>query len=487
MVQVLLFAVNQTNRINPPVTLIRVKPDLFAVYLDGPGWSVEAWDNLAKKDPYFKQEWIDQSTWSYLTTYTYTSYPMMRADQFVALATVAPDYYTLLGLPKTVKEFYEQLGINEKLLTDSYRIKAGVKTDNLTVTLNNRILERRQGAFDVWTSNDVVNSKGKKNALRQLDVIGGDIHKLDIDGQEFVGEAGWGGVIYFLANAKGERVDSVPNTIAEDDNYRGRVVTAARSCITCHDQGFKSFESDQAKLLQNQIVTLRTLHPQDAIALAGRYDERSVQRHIRTDQENYRAAVEDLVGTSPERIAAMYSNVWRGYVESRVTFHQAATEAGLSDDGLTAVLTPAIDPNLLYLIQAPGRTLSRDVFEDTFDDIMLLKGRPAQPKGRQPLPTANPSTPAVARVERSEGPKITLKAPAQPGEQQTAKVTIKTSQPTKVLSFATAGGTRMRASSEPSTEHELDFTFTSGEQGFVKSAEVTLDSGPVVIPIEVKP
>src|SRR6185295_9774129 len=114
-------AVNQVNRVNPPVTLIRVKPDLFAVYLDGPGWSVEAWDNLAKKDPYFRQEWIDPATWSYLTTYAYTQYPMMRADSFVSLATVAPDYYGLLNLPKTRDELYKQLGIDEKLLSESYR------------------------------------------------------------------------------------------------------------------------------------------------------------------------------------------------------------------------------------------------------------------------------------------------------------------------------------------------------------------------------
>ncbi len=302
MVQVLLFAVNQVNRINPPVTLIKVKPDLFAIYLDGPGWSTEAWDGVAKNDPYFKREWIHESTWDYLTTYAYTKYPVMRADQFVALSTVAPGYYALLDLPKTVKEFYEQLGINEKLLTDSYRIKAGVKTDSLTVTLNNRILERRQGAFDVWSSNDVINSKGKKNALRQLDVIGGDIHRLDIDGQEHVFELGnglWGG---FLNDAAGKRVDEVPVTIANDDNYRDHRVIAGRSCITCHDQGIKPFSSDQAKLLENQVITLRTINPHDAIALAGRYDERAVQRNIRTDQENFRATVEDLVGVAPSAV-----------------------------------------------------------------------------------------------------------------------------------------------------------------------------------------
>ncbi len=376
MVQVLLFSINQVNRRNPPVTLIRVKPDLFAVYLEGPGWSAEAWDKLASKDVYFRKEWVEESTWNYLTYYTYSSYPMMRADQFVALATTAPDYYNLLGLPATVNEFKLQLGIDEKLLTDAYRIKAGIKTDGLTVTFNNRRLERRQGAFDLWSSNDVVNSKGRKNALRQLDVFGGDIHRLDIDGQEHIFELGnglWGG---YLNDAKGNRVDSVPNNIAGDDNFRDHTVTVVRSCLACHEQGVKSFVSDHDPLLGNEIVNLRARAPQDERALAARYDGRAVQRSITADQAAFRSAVEDLVGTSPERIAAMYSNVWRGYSEDRVTLHQAAIESGLSDEAFIAICVPAIDPNLLYLIQAPGRSISRDVWEDVFSIVQLLKGRP---------------------------------------------------------------------------------------------------------------
>ncbi len=482
-VQVLIFSINQTNRRNPPATLIQVKPDLFAIYLDAPGWSVEAWDSVAAKDPYFRKEWISESTWAYLTAYTYTQYPIVRADSFISNSTIASDYYSLLGLPKTVGEFYRQLGIQEELLTKSYRIKAGVKTDGLTVTLNNRILERRQGAFDVWSSNDVVNSKGKKNALRQLDVIGGDIHKLDIDGQEHVFELGngmWGG---FLNDAKGNRVDEVPVTIANDDNYRDHRVIVGRSCITCHDQGIKPFASDQAKLLENQVVTLRTINPHDAIALSGRYDERSIQRNIRTDQENFRATVEDLVGTSPERIAASYSNVWRGYSEQRVTFHQAALEAGLSDDGLLAVLSPAIDPNLLYLIQAPGRTLNRDVWEDVFDDVMLLKGRPVQPKDRQPMPAPNAPQTEVKPVE-SVAPRITLKAPTQVGEKQTAQVTVKSSKPIKA--YDVIEGVKMLSQNVTPTGVDLVFEFTSGPNGYPKSVGVTLESGPIVIPVEVK-
>jgi len=220
--------------------------------------------------------------------------------------------------------------------------------------------------------------------------------------------------------------------------------------------------------------------------LQGRYDERAVQRNIKADQEAFRSAVEDITGTSPERIAPMYSNVWRGYAEQRVTFAQAALEAGLSNDGLLAVLTPSIDPNLLYLVQAPGRSLSRDVWEDVFDDVMLLKGRPIQPKDRPVLPLPNVQ-PVATTMPVEAGPKITLKAPAQVGEQQQAKVVLKTAKPSIIKGYIKLDGIFMRASIEPATEHELDFTFTSGPEGFPKSVEITTDGGPVVIPVESKP
>lgn len=498
MVKVLVFAINQTNRINPPVTLIRVKPDLFAVYFDSPGWSAKAWEDMATKNSYFFVDSVCESTWNYLTYYTGSQYPIMRADQFISLSTIAPDYYALLNLPKTVKEFYDLLGINEKLLADTYRIKGSVKTDNLTVTINNRILERRQGAFDVWTSNDVINSKGKKNALRQLDVIGGDIHKLDIDGNEHVFELGWGGWGGFLNDAKGNRVDEVPIAIARDDNYRDYRVIAGRSCITCHDQGIKPFSSDQITLLANQVIQLRTIKPDDAIALAGRYDEKAIQRNIRTDQENYRAAVEDLTGVSPEKISAMYANVWRNYNEQRITFAQASIECGLSNDAFIATLVPSIDPNLLKFLELDEnkktRTLARDVWEDSFKAVMLLKGRPTLKKDQESLPV--PSGDQVKKPIANDDAidiigKISLVAPATVGERQNGEISLQSKTPFVVVSYNDAKESiflNTKASDKPVTEQKLSFLFIAGQSGFPSEVSIKTDKDKwIKIPIEIRP
>jgi len=194
----------------------------------------------------------------------------------------------------------------------------------------------------------------------------------------------------YLNDARGNRVDEVPIGIASDPNFRDNRVIAGRSCFACHVTGIQPIESDQASLLKNQVIQLRTIKPEDSRALEARYDDRMVQRFITTDQENYRASVEHITGTTPEKIAVLYTNAWRDYAESRVTLHQAATDCGLSDVGFVAVIQPAIDPNLLKFLEldraGKPRTLARDVWEDKFKIVMLIKGKPVR-KGRKPLPT----------------------------------------------------------------------------------------------------
>ena len=492
-VKVLIFAINQTNRINPPVTLIRVAPDLFAVHYDSPGWTAKSWEDLASKDVYFRREWVQESSWNYLTSYTYSEHPIMRADQFISLSTIDPDYSALLGLPKTIGELYKLLGIDEKLLLESNRVKGSVKTDNLTVTLNNRILERRQGSFDIWSSNDVVNSKGKKNALRQLDVIGGDIHKLDIDGQEHFFELNNGLWGTFLNNAKGERVAEVPINIATDDNFKDHRVLVGRSCFSCHDLAIKPFNSDQATLLEKNVIQLRTIKPEDSIALAARYDEKSIQRSILTDQQNYRSTIEDLIEISPEKISSMYASYWRIYNEDRVSLHSAAPECGLPDNGLIAILVPSVDPNLLKFLELDEnkkpRTLARDVWEDVFDDAMLLKGKPATKKDQVPLPPVgeNLQKPLAVQSDIAIVGQIVLTVPKVVGEIQEAKITLQTKQSDTLKSYQKSQRIEMISYDNNQTSHDMVFRFTSNQEGFPASVEVEFEkSKSIKIPIQIK-
>jgi hypothetical protein len=419
----LLWVVNQTNRVNPPVTLIKITDTLYAVPLSQPGWDSAAWDAMASQDPYFgdpegfikkgqlekRRRWVQQTNLDYLIQATGTFYPIMRADKYIQLSTIAPDYYNLLfGFEKvkTLQEFYQIMGVQEQLLKDSYRIKAGVRASQLTVTRHNRRLERREGVFDVWTSLDVANEKADRNAMKQLGFLDGDIHQLKIDGQEHIFELGWGGFGGYLNDANGNRVDEVPVSIAPGEvNFIDRRVRAGRSCITCHDKAIKDFTSDQHNLLKKQVIELATVDPKSSLILRAAYDESKVQEYIELDQLLYEKALARLVGKeAAASISQIYARTWKSYDEDRVDIKTASREMGLTVNQATAVLVPSIDPGLLTLISLDDNqnplTISREVWEDAYDDAMFLKGEPKPPE-RKALPqNAGSELPKVSQNQK---------------------------------------------------------------------------------------
>lgn len=381
---VLAWVINQTNRINPPATLIKITPTLYAVSLDAPGWDAQSWDTIASKDAYFHPNWISEEIWTYLISVTGSPKPIMRADQFIKLSTLAPDYYNLLfgyEKVKTLDAMFEVMGVQDKFLKSNLKIKAGVKSADLTVTLHNRRLERREGAFDVWTSIDTINNKGDRNALRQLGYVSGTKHELVKDGQEHIIELGNGHFAGFLNDKDGNRVDEVPISIAAgEDNYRDRVVKAGRSCITCHELMVKPFKSDQYTLLKKQTVDLSASNPKDAMVLTSVYDEDNIQESIRLDQEAYTRTLNRLYKTSGETMSEKFKSTWKRYEENQVDINTAAADMGVNVAEATVILIPSTDPNLLMLITPndAGGTMSiaRDTWEEVYSQAMALKGKP---------------------------------------------------------------------------------------------------------------
>jgi len=431
MIKVLIWTINQTNLINPPAGIIQVTPTLYAIPLTGPGWGNTSWETLAATDPYFKVEWLQSKNIGYLVTATQTSHPIMRADHFIKNSTLAPHYYNLLfGVDQvgTREEFHKRLGIQEELLKATLRIKAGVRASGLTVTKSNRRLERREGVFDLWTSYDVLNNKGRRNALRQLGQIPGEIHALQYDGQEHIFELGWGGFGGFLNNKEGKRIPEVPITIAPGEtNFADRRVRAGRSCMGCHVKMVNPFNSDQHKLLKKQAIELSAADPAVGIVLRAAYDEERIQEYIGLDQDVYEKAVKRLVGVSGPEISAMFVRAWTVYDEERVSIDVAAREMGLSTDQAIAVLTPAIDPNLLMLLSREDNgqplTIARDTWEDVFDDAMLLKGKPQLP------PPEKEQIPDDAKEEIPEGQPSTRKAPSVKDEIKEEQASAKKAPP----------------------------------------------------------
>lgn len=415
--RMLVWVVNQCNLFNPPATMIRISDTLYAMPLSSPGWSPEAWEALATKNTYFQRDFTSVTNWDYLCAATGSAYPIMRADQFIELGSLAPDYYNLLfgvGKVTTLAEFETLMGVQEDLLAKTMRVKAGVKVNGLTVTQHNRRLERRGGVFWVWTSQDTLSDKADGNVLKRLGFIEGEEHKLKIAGQERIFELGWGGFGGILHNAEGQRIDEVPIQIASgEDHFKDRRVRAGRSCFGCHTSAVIPFQSDLQQLLGQQIIQLSTIEPGSAIKLSAAYDEYTVQRHIKSDQTNYEDAVTRLLGINGEDTSAQFRATWKRYHEDPVTLETAAREMGRTPDQATAILIPAINPNLLWLLSKDAKghpgSISREAWEDAFPDAMGLMGRPSEPLGH----------PKLENLQKKENPvkqpeKLTVSKP-QPG------------------------------------------------------------------------
>ena len=154
----------------------------------------------------------------------------VRADWFVSTATQPPLYDDFLRLPFDLKALEDRLGVDAQADLDAGRaVRAGMTVSD--VSRNNRVVERhpaRYGAY--WKSLDFRTSKAEENLFR--DPL--DLHPA---GGEVIFNLPNGLQGYFVADAKGDRLEAAPTEIVTDQFAEDKVVRNGLSCIRCHDAG----------------------------------------------------------------------------------------------------------------------------------------------------------------------------------------------------------------------------------------------------------
>lgn len=381
-INTLLFTVNGLNFANRSVELIHCSPDLVGISLYSAGWDYQAWESLGQRNSYFRGPWIESdASFTALQVATGSRYPLLRADEFIAKASVAPSYYDFLfgaGKVKTRAELHAVLGITDQFA--GLKI-AGVKAFGLSVTTHGRILEYRPGTFPLWTSNDVDSDTGRSNVLRNLDLTDGTQDDLQIAGQEHVFKLRNGLMGAFLNDAAGNRVDEVPITIARGEvNFPDRRVRAGRSCWTCHEQGVKSFTSDEHGLLKQSILQLSTIDEKTKLLFENKFDPQSIQDAIEDSQSGYERSVFRLTSDDCQSVAQGFKNDWLGYDEADVGISAAVNECGIPEKDLIPILASMNDPNALALIPQGNVQLEipRAVWEEIYPLVMYAKRFPNQ-------------------------------------------------------------------------------------------------------------
>lgn len=205
------------------------------------------WDR--ENNPWYKIEQaypygipFKSGTYTTLCQKTKCELPFVRADWFIATASLPPLYYDILDLPKTDLELETQLGVN---VAANLRNAPGVRVwragfNESGVSNNNRVVERHEYRYGMyWKTYDFAGNVGEQNIFT---------HPLAFkhDGGEIIFNLPNGLQAYYLSTASGDRLDSAPISIVSNAGARDPVVHNGLSCMGCHTEGMKTFE-DQVR------------------------------------------------------------------------------------------------------------------------------------------------------------------------------------------------------------------------------------------------
>ncbi|MBK8260502.1 MAG: cytochrome c [Nannocystis sp.] len=219
---------------------------------------IDIWEATVAQNPFaieFQGEFIND-----LKQDTTTLVPFQPFDAFLQVTTRGDLYYQILGIPETIEELEERLGVpdpddaEDPAFTIGDVIRAGF--ENSGVSDWNRIIERRRvpasGSLAYWRSYDFLENTGFADIFA---------HPIDFeaDGGEIIFNLPNGLQAYMLIDAIGDRITEAPTQVVKDPKQRDSIVKNAISCMSCHEAGIipkqddlRPFYQDNKDLFQDQ-------------------------------------------------------------------------------------------------------------------------------------------------------------------------------------------------------------------------------------------
>ena len=336
---------------------------IFYIDLRHYEWDIKSdkWYKIEQAYPYGVQ--LKSSTYTTLCQETDCELPFVRADWFIATASLPPLYHEILGLPETDKELETQLEVN---IVENLKNAPGVRVwragfNESGVSVNNRIVERhksRYGAY--WKSYDFAGNVGTQNIFT---------HPLDFthDGGEIIFNLPNGLQAYYLSTATGERLDEAPINIVSDAGSRDPVVRNGLSCMGCHTEGMKTFEDQVRPVIEQN----RNPSYDKAQALRLYVEKVKMESLVREDIGRYRRAIEAAAGVfgGSEPIQQLVKQF-----EGPLDAAHAAAEVGLkTDDFLKKIRENSVLQNAgLLVLGVENGSVKRDAWESQFETVVSV-------------------------------------------------------------------------------------------------------------------
>lgn len=305
--------------------------------------------------------WVDPAAMLGLQTATKSSYPILRADWFLANATITPAYNELLGFKK-LSDFQDFVRFRNRDLDLSTK---GIVTDSQEVALHQRAILATPTSLGRYLETfDYFDSKGDDNLLK-------DLVKKRRDAGEIFAEGVNGLQFYLLVNGKDEIIDFADPNVATDQNtpWRNKLVWGGMvSCVGCHVDGAKSVTDEVRALTAPPFGLLtRADERKKAEEVKDLFFSGGIEDHIVTTKSVYQNRVMLASrGLTPQKNSALLRKLFVQYWQGTLTLDDAAREVGSTAAELrpliAALKAPAPDPTLTQLIA--GRPVRRDMFLD---------------------------------------------------------------------------------------------------------------------------
>jgi formylglycine-generating enzyme required for sulfatase activity len=375
--------------IDPQKVLLRIDLSDF-------DWTPETWKTILSTYPYGVKTTENER----VIRLSGAALPYVRADWFVANASVPPLYHDILYVEyrdgqrheiDNVAELEKKLGVNvaRNIEQEKNVVRGGVR--NSGVSRNNRVAERHvTGYGGYWRSYDFSQSVGEQNIF--LDPLG-----FKAAGGEMIFHLPNGMQGYFITDAVGKRLEDAPVAIVSDRNYPDEaVVRNGRSCMSCHFGGMKPFK-DQVRSTVSALTT--TSFDRDK-ALAIYVEQAEIENWLKRDNERFKRAVEKAGGQVSTNFQTEPINALARKFGAELTVAQAAAEAGLEVKAFQDAVRESSKLAELGFAQllAEDGGMKRDTWDDYFDDLVaelklgayLKPERPIVVARNNPAPMRNP-------------------------------------------------------------------------------------------------
>ncbi len=357
----LINSLSWSREISVPVPIDPAKT-ILRIDLRDLNWTGSTWKQIVDAYPYG----IEAVTSDLEMIKTLSGSPLgyVRADWFVAEASVPPLYNGILRLPSSVQELETILGVDvdRDIAEEKNTARGGVRKSG--VSRNNRIVERHTSSYGAyWRSYDFSANVGKQNIFE---------NPLDFSpaGGEIIFNLPNGMQAYFLTNGQGKSLDKGPVTIVFDkNNPDSPEVFNGRSCMSCHYAGMKTFRDEVRPMLEAS--NSAAFDRDKALAIYPKQDR--LNAYLKQDADRFENAVRNADGVISVDFRTEPIHALSVKYDAELNLELAAAEAGLPPNEFSE----RVRSNQKLLERSVGQLLSpnggvkRDLWEQIFKEVLV--------------------------------------------------------------------------------------------------------------------